>query len=104
MNVDTIYSLCYYLDMRVTGVREFRNRVPELVSGNEIVFVTKHGKLSGLLVPLGQPDQLPVELRRDLLERLGTAISRHLEERGVSERQVLRDFQSWKKDSRARRR
>jgi antitoxin (DNA-binding transcriptional repressor) of toxin-antitoxin stability system len=90
--------------MRVTGIREFRNRVPELVSGKELVFVTKHGKLSGLLVPLDQPDQLPVELRRDLLERLGGAISRHLEERGVSEQQVLRDFESWKKERRVRRR
>ena len=64
--------------MRVTGIREFRNRVPELVSGKELVFVTKHGKLSGLLVPLDQPDELPVELRRELLERIddrkGTAI------------------------------
>ncbi len=58
--------------MRVTGIREFRNRVPELVSGDELVFVTKHGKLSGLLTPLGQPDELPLELRQDLLGRLGS--------------------------------
>jgi antitoxin (DNA-binding transcriptional repressor) of toxin-antitoxin stability system len=90
--------------MRVTGIREFRNKVPELVSGDELVFVTKHGKLSGLLIPLGQPDELPVELRQDLLERLGSAISRHLDERGVTEKQVMRDFQSWKKKRRTSRR
>jgi antitoxin (DNA-binding transcriptional repressor) of toxin-antitoxin stability system len=90
--------------MRVTGIREFRNRVPELVGGDELVFVTKHGKLSGLLIPLGQPDELPVELRQDLLERLGAAISKHLDERGVTEKQVMRDFETWKKKRRARRR
>jgi hypothetical protein len=90
--------------MRVTGVREFRNRVPELVSGEELVFVTKHGKLTGILVPLASPLELPVELRRELLERLGTAISKHLDVRGVSERKVMRDFAKWKKGRRTGRR
>jgi antitoxin (DNA-binding transcriptional repressor) of toxin-antitoxin stability system len=56
--------------MRVAGVREFRNRAPELVKGDELVFVTRHGKLSGILVPLSEPQELPVELRRELLIRL----------------------------------
>jgi hypothetical protein len=45
-----------------------------------------------------------VELRRDLLERLGSAISKHLDERGVTEKQVMRDFQTWKKKHRTSRR
>jgi len=51
----------------------------------DVVFVTRHGKLSGLLVPLGSPQDLPVYLRQDLLEKLGEAISRHLSVRGVGE-------------------
>ena len=45
--------------MRVTGIREFRNKAPELASGDEIVFITKHGKLTGILVPLAEPGELP---------------------------------------------
>ena len=44
--------------MRVAGVREFRSRAPELVRGDELVFITRHGKLSGLLVPLAEPQEI----------------------------------------------
>jgi hypothetical protein len=90
--------------MRVAGLREFRSRVPELVKGEELVFVTRHGRLSGLLVPLGEPLQLPVELRRELLTRLGAGIGRHLRARGVSESKTLRDFEAWRKARRRGRR
>ena len=90
--------------MRVTGIREFRNKAPELASGDEIVFITKHGKLTGILVPLAEPSELPVELRQQLLGSLGPAISKHLDERGVSEEQVTRNFEPWKKRRRASRR
>ena len=83
--------------MRVAGVREFRSRAPELVKGDEIVFVTRHGKLSGLLVPLSEPQELPVELRRELLTRLGAGIATHLKAHGVSETKALRDFEAWRK-------
>ena len=86
--------------MKVTGVREFRDRVPELLNGEDLVFVTKHGKLTGILVPLAEPLELPVELRHDLLERLGAAISKHLDERGVGEERVMGDFEKWKRDRR----
>ena len=61
----------------------------------DVVFVTRHGKLSGLLVPLGSPQDLPVYLRQDLLEKLGEAISRHLSVRGVGEAAIHRDFATW---------
>jgi len=83
--------------MRVAGVREFQNLAPELIKGDQLVFVTRHGKLSGLLVPLGEPQELPVELRRELLTRLGAGIANHLRARGVSETKVLRGFEAWRK-------
>ena len=87
--------------MRVTGVREFRNRVTELLGGDDLVFVTRHGKLTSILVPMEEPETLPVDLRRELLERIGEAISAHLRKSGVSEKQVLRDFKAWRKERRA---
>lgn len=90
--------------MRVAGVREFRSRAPELVRGNELVFVTRHGKLSGLLVPLAEPQEIPVELRRELLTRLGAGIASHLKAHGVRETKVLRDFEAWRKTRRSHRR
>ena len=90
--------------MRVAGVREFRNLAPELIKGDELVFVTRHGKLSGLLVPLGEPQELPIELRRELSTRLGAGIANHLKARGMNEAKVLRDFEAWRKARRRNRR
>jgi hypothetical protein len=90
--------------MRVAGVREFRSQAPELIKGDELVFVTRHGKLSGLLVPLSEPQELPVELRRELLTRLGAGIASHLKTHGVTEAKALRDFETWRKVHRRRRR
>jgi hypothetical protein len=88
--------------VRVTGVREFRARAPKLLRGRDIVLITRHGKLSGLFVPLSDPEELPVELRKEILRRLGTAIARHLKKRGVTEGKAQSDFEAWRK-ARARR-
>lgn len=90
--------------MRVAGIREFRARAPALLKGRDLVLVTRHGKLSGLYVPLARPADLPIDLRGELLQRVGTAIAGHLRARGVSTRQVLRDFEAWRRARRAARR
>ena len=90
--------------MQVTGVRDFRNRAPELLAGKDLVFVTRHGKLTSIVVPVAEPQSLPVDLRRELLERIGEAVSAHLRKAGVSEGQVLREFKAWRKERRTGRR
>jgi antitoxin (DNA-binding transcriptional repressor) of toxin-antitoxin stability system len=89
--------------MKVSGVREFRNHVPEYVKSNDLVFVTRHGRVSSVLVPLEGAQSLPLDLRRELLERLGEAVSHHLKKSGVGEGKVLRDFKLWRVRHRARR-
>lgn len=89
--------------MRIAGIREFRDRAPALIKGDEIVLVTRHGKLTGFLVPLSRPEELPLELRREMLAHVGSAIAAHLKRHGVSEDQVQRDFKGWKSKRRARR-
>ncbi len=86
--------------MRVAGVREFRDHAPEFVGGKEIVLVTRHGRLAGMLVPLEKPESLSVDLRDELLERIGGAISSHLESSGISEEKALHDFRAWRKSRR----
>ena len=90
--------------MQVTGVRAFRNRAPALLAGKELVFVTRHGKLASIVVPMRETGVLPMDLRRELLERLGEAVSSHLKKTGISEKRVLRDFKDWRHARRARRR
>jgi hypothetical protein len=51
-----------------------------------------------------KPESLPVDLRRELLERIGEAVSTHLRKTGVTEKKVLRGFQTWRKKRTANRR
>jgi hypothetical protein len=90
--------------MQVTGVREFRSRATQLLSGDELVFVTRHGKLTSVVVPITEPESLPIELRRELVERLGNAISAHLKRRGATEKKILAHFKAWREKRRANRR
>jgi len=88
--------------MRVASIREFRARASKYLSGNELIFVTKHGKVSSLLVPVSKARELPLGLSRKLLTGLGSAISSHLKKTGVSARMVKHDFGSWRNSRRSR--
>ncbi len=90
--------------MLVTGVREFRGRATQLLGGEDLVFVTRHGKLASLVVPMRDPRALPVEVRRELLERIGAAISTHLEKSGVTEKRITNDYRAWREKRRSNRR
>ena len=83
--------------MRVAGIRELRVRSTGILGGGELVLVTRHGNLSGLYLPLDQPDQLPNELRRELASVLGRHLARALDRAGVSEAQVAEDFRGYRK-------
>jgi len=80
--------------MQMTGVREFRNHLSRYVSGEEPVLLTRHGKVSGLYLPLEDPSHVPDDLRRELAAVLGAHLSRLLDAQGVSERDVAEDFRA----------
>ena len=87
--------------MRIAGVREFREMVPEAVKGDEVILITRRGKLAGILIPATNIKDLSKELRTELFEKLSREISEHLEKRGVTEEKLLRDFQAWRKTRRS---
>ena len=78
--------------MKIAGIREVREKTAAYLGGDEPVLVTRHGKISGLYLPLDEPDRLPEDLRRELAGVLGRHLDRLLDARGVSERQVLEEF------------
>jgi PHD/YefM family antitoxin component YafN of YafNO toxin-antitoxin module len=78
--------------MRIAGIRELRARSADLLGGDEPVLVTKHGRVSGVYLPLEEPDRLPMDLRRELATVLGRHLSRLLAAQGVTEEEVAGDF------------
>ena len=83
--------------MKTTSIRDFRNRVAELVDGDEPVLVTRHGKNAAVLYPLHDPRKIPLELRRKLFRDITDSIAKELDARGVSDEEIERDFAAFKK-------
>jgi len=45
-------------------------------------------------------ESLPIELKRELFSVLSSEVARELRKRQISEKDVLRDFKSWRRKAR----
>jgi len=88
--------------MKVATVREFRDKATSYFREEEPILVTRHGKVTGLYLPIEHAENFPLELRKDLLVRIGESISRSLAKKGISEEKLLADFDTFKKTRRRR--
>jgi hypothetical protein len=88
--------------MKIAGVREIREKTAAYLGGSEPFLVTKHGKISGVYVPLETPDRLPDDWRREIGRILGLYFARLLDQKGVSEREILEDFRAFRRGRRGR--
>jgi hypothetical protein len=86
--------------MRVAGIREIRSNTAELLGGDEPLLVTRHGKISGLYLPLEDADRIPQDLRRELGRVLADHLARQLAARGVTEEEILKDFRVFRRSRR----
>ncbi len=88
----------------VEGVRQFRASVPRHVEDQDTVFVTRHGRLRGVYLPVKKEidvSRLPKELRLVLLRGTGRELRSLFRKLGVTERQILENFTKWRKARRA---
>lgn len=81
--------------VKITNVREFRNKATAMLRQEEPIIITRHGKVVGLFLPLEEPNRLPVELRKELLRKFGEYISKSLEMKGATEGEVLENFEGF---------
>ena len=88
--------------MKIAGIRELRADIKALLSAGEPILVTRHGKVSGVYVPLDEPDRMPDDLRREIARVLGEHLSRSLDAVGVSEAEILDDFDAHRRRRRRR--
>ena len=77
--------------MKVVTVRDFRDHATEMFRSEDVILVTRDGAPAGFFLPWDTPE-LPVEVRREVFLRLSEQIGAQLEDRGVSESEVLGDF------------
>jgi hypothetical protein len=85
--------------MKISTVREFRDNAAGMLRAKDPILVTRRGRLAGIFFP--RPEStLPVELKRELFAVLSAEVARQISKRGLSEEEILADFQSWRKKHR----
>jgi hypothetical protein len=89
--------------MRISSVREFRDKATGFLRSRDPILVTRRGRLAGIFFPTPGAT-LPLELKRELFSRLSAEIGRRIRRQGLRERDVEADFESWRKTRRAARR
>ena len=89
--------------MRISTVREFRDKATTLSRSKDPILVTRRGRLAGVFFPWPEAT-LPVEMKGDLFAMLSAGIARQINKRGLTEEEIMADFESWEKGRRETRR
>lgn len=89
--------------MRVSTVREFRDKATGLLKSTEPVLITRRGRMAGVFFPSPE-GVLSIDLKRQLFEQLTAEIARQIRKSGTTEEEILSDFTSWRKARRETRR
>jgi len=86
--------------MKIAGMQEIQSKSAELLGGDEPILVTRQGRVSGVYLPLDEPDRLPADIRLELASVLGKHFSRILETQDITEEKLSEDFRAYRKDRR----
>lgn len=89
--------------MKISTVREFRDNATGYLRSKDPILVTRRGRLAGVFFPRPEAS-LPIELKRELFAVLSSEIARQLQKRRLSEKEIVAEFQSWRKSKRETRR
>lgn len=79
--------------MKLTTVKEFRDQATKFLRSRDPVLITRRGKPAGIYVSL-QEEDLPVEFRKELMLALAGQVKKSLQDHGLTEKDVLEDFES----------
>ena len=89
--------------MKISSVREFRDKATTLLRSKDPILVTRRGQLAGVFFPWPE-GTLPIELKREVFSVFSDQLRRQVKKRGLSEDAILADFESWRKNRRETRR
>ncbi len=86
--------------MKLASIREFRSGVSGYTRKGQMVIVTRSGKMIGCFLPLTITEDIPIELKREFVAKLGSSIATRLAKEKVQEKEILDDFREFKKSRR----
>lgn len=79
--------------MKIASARAFKDHASQILHSEEPVFITHKGKATGVYISL-ESEALPQELRNQLLHQIVGEIESELAEKGITEEQVLAEFEA----------
>jgi hypothetical protein len=89
--------------MKIATIREFRDNATTLMRSKDPILVTRRGRPAGIFFP--QPEtSLPIELKREVSSALSAEMGRQMKKLGLTEEEILKDFEQWRKRRREARR
>ena len=80
--------------MKITTVREFRDKATQMFRSEEPILVLRRGEIAGLYFPYPHKT-LPVELKRQLFEEITRSVAERLAKVGLEEEEILEDFEAF---------
>jgi hypothetical protein len=83
--------------LKAVGVREFREDLATYLQSDEPIAVTRHGQTVGIFIPT-EPAQ--AEARWAAFEKAATRLDSILEKYGITEDEVIDEFESLRRESR----
>ena len=89
--------------MTISSILEFRDKATVLLKSKDPILVTRRGRLAGVFFP--RPElTLPIEIKREMYSALSEEVRRQVKKRGLSEEEIISDFELWRKKRRETRR
>lgn len=86
--------------MKLTSIREFRSDISSYTKKGEMMIITSHGKMVGCFLPLKKTKEVPMEFKRDFVASLGHRFATQLSSKKIQEKEILHDFEEFKKTRR----
>jgi hypothetical protein len=87
--------------MKLMTVKEFRDHATKALKSKEPLIILRRGEVAGIFFPMPL-DTIPFELRKDVFISLTDSIKKRLSDQGVTEDEVLEDFDEHRKTRRRR--
>ena len=90
--------------MKMATVREFRNGIGEILDAQGPVMITRHGRLAGFFLPWRKGVELPLELKRAAFKEHSKELEKVFAGVDINEKEMIADFEKWRKNRRHSRR
>lgn len=86
------------METQKVGIREFRDKLATyLLESDSALAITRHGDTIGYYLPARRKR---TEAEREAFEAASARLQEVLDAKGITEDEIIEDFQRWKRDGR----